>query len=80
MLERLSSFAGLPIMSVLLLHIANETRGIVLAVPVLYGMYLHGGTLMAVWIGICCLSGIALSATVPIFLIKKLKRFQTARC
>ena len=33
----------------------NELRGVVLAVPMLYGMYQAGGTLMAIWLGICSL-------------------------
>jgi hypothetical protein len=52
---------------------ANELRGLILAGPVLYGMYAAGGTLMAMWIAVCSLAGIALSITVPLFVAKKLK-------
>lgn len=55
------------------LLIANEIRGLVLALPILYGMYAAGGTIMAIWLGICSLAGIALSVAVPIFIGKKLK-------
>ncbi len=51
---------------------ANEIRGLILSAPVLYGLYLSGGTLMAVWIAFCSLAGIALSVAVPLFLAKKL--------
>ncbi len=55
------------------LLVANEVRGLVLAAPVLYGMYAAGGTLMAMWIAICSLTGIALSIMGPLFVAKKLK-------
>jgi len=55
------------------LLVANELRGLVLAAPVLYGMYAAGGTLMAIWIAICSLAGIALSIIGPLFVAKKLK-------
>ncbi|MBY6128351.1 hypothetical protein KUW15_06465 [Qipengyuania aquimaris] len=52
----------------------NEVRGLVLAAPVLYGMYTSGGTAMAIWLGICALGGIALSVIVPLFAYKKLDK------
>ena len=55
------------------LLIANEIRGLALAVPVLYGMYVAGGTLMAIWIGVCSLAGIALSVIGPLFVARRLK-------
>ena len=55
------------------LFVFNEVRGFVLAAPVLYGMYAAGGTLMAIWIGICSLSGIALSIFAPLVIGRKLK-------
>ena len=57
----------------LALFVANEIRGLVLAVPVIYGMYTAGGPLMAIWLGICSLAGIALSVTGPVFIARKLK-------
>ena len=59
--------------------IFNEIRGLILAVPVLYGIYQAGGTLMAIWIGICSLAGIALSVLVPIFAARKLQKFADSR-
>ena len=53
--------------------VANEIRGLVLAVPVLYGMYAAGGTWMALWLGVCSLAGIALSVAVPLYAARKLK-------
>ena len=53
--------------------VANEVRGFILAAPVLYGMYLSGGTLMALWIGFCSLAGIFLSVVAPLFIAKKFK-------
>ena len=55
------------------LFVVNEIRGFVLAAPVLYGMYAAGGTLMAIWIGICSLAGITLSIIAPVFVGRKLK-------
>lgn len=57
----------------ILLLVANEVRGLILAAPVLYGMYLAGGTLTAIWIGLCSLGGIALSVVVPVLVGKKLR-------
>ena len=53
--------------------VANEVRGLVLAGPVLYAMYLAGGTLMAIWIGVCSLAGIALSIVAPLFVARKMR-------
>ena len=53
--------------------VANEVRGLVLAAPVLYGMYAAGGTWMALWLGFCSLAGIALSVAAPLFVARKLK-------
>ena len=55
------------------LLLANEVRGLVLAAPILYGMYQAGGTAMAVWLGACSLAGIALSVFGPLLVAKKLK-------
>lgn len=55
------------------LLVANEIRGIILAAPVLYGMYEAGGTAMAVWLAFCSLAGIALSVFGPLFVARKLK-------
>ena len=55
------------------LLVANEVRGLILAGPVLYGMYEAGGTAMAIWLGLCSLAGIALSVFAPLFLARKFK-------
>jgi hypothetical protein len=57
------------------LFLFNEVRGLVLAAPVLYGIYQAGGSLMAIWIGFCSLGGIALSVIVPLFAAGRLKKF-----
>jgi len=36
-------------------------------------MYEAGGTVMAVWLGVCSLAGIALSVMVPMFIARKFK-------
>lgn len=69
--EGLSALAGLLLKSAAALLLANEIRGLVLAAPVLYGMYEAGGTLMAIWLGICSLAGIILSVVVPLFVARK---------
>lgn len=53
--------------------VANEVRGFILAAPVLYGMYEAGGTIMAIWLGICSLAGIAISVVAPLFVARKFK-------
>ncbi|MFL6724357.1 MAG: hypothetical protein ACJ8E7_09535 [Sphingomicrobium sp.] len=53
--------------------VANEVRGLILAGPVLYGMYQAGGTAMAAWLAICSLAGIALSVFGPLFVARKFK-------
>jgi hypothetical protein len=55
------------------LLVANEIRGLILAGPVLYGLYEAGGTAMAIWLAFCSLAGIALSVFVPLFLARKFK-------
>jgi hypothetical protein len=51
--------------------VVNEVRGLVLAAPVLYGMYLAGGTWMALWLGFCSLAGIAISVAGPLLLARR---------
>jgi hypothetical protein len=68
----IASLADLLLKSAFVMFLLNELRGIVLAVPVLYGMYQAGGTLMAIWLGICSLGGIALSVIVPIVAERRL--------
>lgn len=54
--------------------VINEIRGLILAVPVLLGLYRAGGDTMAIWIGVCSLAGIALSVAVPLLAIQRLER------
>lgn len=72
----LASFADLLLKSAFVVFMINELRGIALAVPVLYGMYQAGGTLMAIWLGLCSLGGIALSVIVPILAERRLGLFR----
>jgi hypothetical protein len=53
--------------------VANEIRGLILAGPVLYGLYQAGGTAMAVWVAFCSLAGIAISVFVPLLVARKFK-------
>ena len=53
--------------------VANEVRGLILAGPVLYTMYMAGGTAMAAWVAFCSLAGIALSVFAPMLVARKLK-------
>lgn len=59
--------------------VVNEIRGLILVAPVMYGLWMSGGTPMAIWIAVCSLGGIALSVIVPIFAMRKLNRYVTAR-
>ena len=61
------------------LMIFNEIRGLILAAPIIYGMYQSGGSLMALWLGFSSLAGIALSVIVPIFAAKRLNKLVAAR-
>jgi hypothetical protein len=53
--------------------VANEVRGLILAGPVLYGLYEAGGTAMAAWVAFCSLAGIAISVFGPLFVARKFK-------
>ena len=70
----LSTFLGLFLKAGAILLVINEVRGLVLAAPVLYGMYQAGGSLMALWVGFCSLAGIALSVIIPLVAARKLQR------
>lgn len=58
--------------------VVNEIRGLILVAPVMYGLWMSGGTPMAIWIAVCSLGGIALSVIVPIFAMRKLNRYVAA--
>lgn len=53
--------------------VANEVRGLILAGPVLYGMYEAGGAALASWLAFCSLAGIAISVFGPLFVARKFK-------
>lgn len=53
--------------------ILNEIRGLIMAGPVIYALYLTGGTWMALWLAFCSLAGIAASVIIPMWAAKKLK-------
>ncbi len=57
----------------------NEIRGLFLAGPVIYGIYQAGGSLAAIWVGVCSLGGIALSVIVPLFGARKIQRYADSR-
>jgi hypothetical protein len=61
------------------LLVFNEIRGLILAAPVLYGMYQAGGSLMAIWVGFCSLAGIALSVVIPLFAAARVKKLAFAQ-
>ena len=73
MTELFSTLAGLLVKVGIVALVANEVRGLMLAAPVLYGMYAAGGTAMALWLGFCALVGIALSVALPLVVARKLK-------
>jgi hypothetical protein len=79
MVGTFSTLLGLLLKTSVVLLVLNEVRGLVLAAPVIYGIYQAGGSLMAIWIGVCSLAGIALSVIVPMFAARKLQRFVQAR-
>lgn len=74
MLGSISSILGVVLKLGALGLVFNEVRGIILAAPVLYGMYQAGGTWTAIWLGVSSLGGIALSVIVPIFAARRLKK------
>jgi len=79
MSEIMSLFAAMLLKVGFVLFAANEIRGAILAGPVLYGIYQSGGTLVAIWMGVCSLGGIALSVLVPLVAARKFKRYSAAR-
>lgn len=54
------------------LFAGNEIRGLVLTLPVLYSMWLVGGTLMACWLAFCSIAGIALWVMVPVWIARRM--------
>lgn len=54
--------------------LANEIRGLVLAAPVLVGLWLSGGDLIKIGIGLAMLAGIVLTMIVPTLFYRLWKR------
>jgi hypothetical protein len=79
MSDIVSTFVAVGLKASAALLVANEIRGLILTVPVLYGLYQAGGTLMAIWLAISSLGGIALSVVIPLALNKKAKRYLDRR-
>ena len=79
MFESLSTLGSMLLKVGAVAFVFNEIRGVILAVPVLWGMYEAGGTWMAIWLGISSLGGIALSVIVPVFAARKIKKHMTRR-
>lgn len=75
----LPALARLFLRGSVVLLIANEVRGLVLAAPVLYAIYEAGGTLAAVWVGVCSLAGIIASVLAPLFIARRLKLVKVRR-
>ena len=73
MTESLSILSALLVKAGIAALIFNEVRGFVLAAPVLYGMYVAGGTATALWLGFCSLAGIALSVLAPLFVARRFR-------
>jgi hypothetical protein len=79
MTTTLSSILGVLMKTGFLLVILNEVRGIILAAPVIYGLWLSGGTLMAWYLAFCSLAGILLSVLLPIYAANTAKRWVGGR-
>lgn len=57
----------------------NEVRGLILAGPVIYGIFQSGGTAVAIWVGLSSLGGIALSVIVPLLAAQRIQKFARTR-
>lgn len=79
MSDLLATAVGIALKSSAVLLVVNEIRGMILAVPVLYGLYQAGGTAMAIWIAFCSLGGIALSVIAPLVATRKFNQFMRRR-
>jgi hypothetical protein len=73
MTESLSILGAFLVKAGIVALVFNEVRGLILAAPVMYGMYAAGGSWMAIWLGVCSLGGIALSVIAPLYVARKFK-------
>lgn len=76
-MTRSSRILDVVLKSTVVVLLFNEVRGLILAAPILYGMYHAGGSIMALWIGFCSLAGIAASVIIPMFVANRLRRIPT---
>lgn len=72
-METLRKFAPVLLKLLAFFMAVNEIRGLILAGPLLYALWLSGGTLMAWWLALCSLGGIALSVIVPLWVARRIK-------
>lgn len=73
MFSSFSTFLSVLLKGGAFLLMLNELRGLILVGPVLYSLMRAGGSLLAIWIGVCSLAGIALSVIVPLFAANRLQ-------
>ncbi|MFN2100492.1 hypothetical protein [Altererythrobacter sp. MF3-039] len=64
----LSAIASLLLKFGLALVVLNEIRGIIMAAPLIWGLYTAGGSAWDWFITLCLLAGIAVSVIVPLML------------
>ena len=74
MLGSISTLVGALLKVGAVVIVLNEVPGVILAAPVLWGMYEAGGTLMAIWLGFSSLAGIVLSVAIPAIAASKLRK------
>jgi hypothetical protein len=79
MSDLLPTALGIALKSSAVLLVVNEIRGLILAIPVLYGLYQSGGTAMAIWLAVSSLGGIALTVVVPLIANRKIRHFLRRR-
>jgi hypothetical protein len=53
----------------------NEIRGLIMAGPVLYALWISGGTMTAIIVALSSLGGIALSVIVPLYAARRIKAY-----
>jgi hypothetical protein len=53
----------------------NEIRGLIMAGPVLYALWISGGTKTAIIVALSSLGGIALSVIVPLYAARRIKAY-----
>ena len=69
----LANILGLFVKAGAFVWVANEIRGLILVAPVMYALFVTGGSLLKLWIAICSLAGIAISVVLPMYIGAKLQ-------